>query len=510
VPSTVASSGTRTRVLPPEPFVDLRAYEHAGGGNGLGAARSRDPGAVIDEVDASGLRGRGGAGFPTGRKWRTVCGYETGAVAPPTIVVNGAEGEPGSFKDRAILRRNPYAVLEGALIAAHAIGAATIVLALRRSFDTERQRVEAALEAVGDAGWLAGVRVEVASGPEEYLVGEETALLEVLDGRPPFPRIAPPFRRGVEEIIDASVEEVAAAFADDGLESGSAAGVELAGPTDATVAPPTLVNNVETIANVPGILAHGADWFRSVGSEHSPGTIVCTVTGAVAHASVAEVAMGTTLRQVVEEVGGGPEPGRHLRAVLTGVSGAVIPARALDTPLTYEDMERIGTTLGCGAFIAFDDRTDVAALGAAVARFLAVESCGQCTPCKQDGLALADLFDELRRSQGDGSTLEEIDGRLTTVADGARCNLASQYQEVLRSLLAEFGPELEAHASADAPPGDLELVAPIVDLDGEGATLEHRHLEKQPDWTYDEVWSGRSPADRLAGHDVDAREGSDG
>ena len=183
---------------------------------------------MIAEVEASGLRGRGGAGFPTGTKWRTVAAYGSSVLAT-TVVVNAAEGEPGTFKDRAILRANPYAVLEGALIAAHAVGANEIVFATKARFVEELRRVRSAVDELTNAGWTKDVTISIVEGPAEYLYGEETALLEVIDGRPPFPRIAPPYRRGVVEVLTDD---------DVGSESGLAADVEMATADDETLAPP--------------------------------------------------------------------------------------------------------------------------------------------------------------------------------------------------------------------------------------------------------------------------------
>jgi NADH-quinone oxidoreductase subunit F len=216
-----------SRVLDSEPVPDLPAYVAGGGGEGLATARRLSPSEIIEEIEASGLRGRGGGGFPTGRKWRAVAANRSG-VHPATVVVNAAEGEPGSFKDREILRRNPYRVLEGSLIAARAIGADRVVIALKASFADEAGRVRVAAGELVEAGWLDGVDIEVLEGPSEYLYGEETALLEVLDGRAPFPRVAPPYRHGADELGDGTV---------------SPADVDMAGPAPDALAPPTLVNN---------------------------------------------------------------------------------------------------------------------------------------------------------------------------------------------------------------------------------------------------------------------------
>src|SRR3954452_16871275 len=284
------------RVLPPQPLLALEAYRKAHGGEGLDAARQVEPEALIAEVEASGLRGRGGGGFPTGTKWRTVA-----ADRPPdaasTVVVNGAEGEPGTFKDRTILRTNPFAVIEGALIAALAVGADEVIFGIKKSFTTEARNLVAAIEEVKGAGWADGVTLRVFEGPNEYLYGEETALLETMDGRYPFPRITPPFRRGVRDVVDSEGDARA--------ESGLSAHVEMAGPGSAFAAAPTLVDNVETLANIPHIISRGANWFRTEGTEQSPGTIVCTVTGMTQRAGVGEVIMGTPLREVIDEIGGG-------------------------------------------------------------------------------------------------------------------------------------------------------------------------------------------------------------
>jgi NADH:ubiquinone oxidoreductase subunit F (NADH-binding) len=474
--------GSVSRVLEQQPVTTLDDHVAQGGGSGLRAAEKLGPAAVIEEIEASGLRGRGGAGFPTGRKWRTVAENRSPSF-PTTVVVNGAEGEPGSFKDRAILRANPYRVLEGALIAATAMEATQITIAVKASFEHERRLLEAARAELQREGWLDGTVVAVLAGPSEYLYGEETALLEVIDGRAPFPRIAPPYRHGVDELASGA---------------GSAAPVPMAAPDTGTPAPPTLVNNVETLAHVACILAEGPEWFRREGTAESPGTIVCTVSGDTRRHGVAEFAMGAPLRTVVDSIGGGVRRGREVAAVLTGVSHPLLPAARLDTPLSYEGMEAAGSGLGTAGFIVFDDDTDFAAVAHAVSRFLAIESCGQCTPCKQDGLALAELFDRVRTSQGADHDLRAIDDHIRTVADEARCFLAHQHQQVASSITAMFPDDLRAHTRVDGrSPANEVLIAPIVDFDGDTAVLDDGHRNKQPDWTFDATDSGRSPADRI-------------
>ncbi len=479
------------RVLSPEPVPTLEDYLRGRGGQGLEAAAKVDPETLIAEIEASGLRGRGGAGFPTGRKWRTVAENRS-SVEAATVVVNAAEGEPGTFKDRTILRTNPYPVIEGALIAARAVGADQVIVAMKRSFGPEVARIRAAIDEVREAGWADCVELVVFEGPDEYLYGEETALLEAINGRYPFPRIAPPFRRGVREVVEGADDVTSG--------SGLSAHVEMAAPGDESQAPPTLVNNVETLANVPSIIAQGAAWFRTEGTEQSPGTIVCTVIGSTQRSGVVEVPMGTRLREVIDLAGGGAIPGHRIKAVMPGVANALIAEHLLDTPLTYEAMTAIGSGLGSAGFTVFDDTVDLVAVAAGAARFLAVESCGQCTPCKQDGLALAGLLARLARGEADADDVDVIKLRLATVADEARCSLATQHQVVVSSVVDQFSAEVDAHLTGAAPPVDPVLVVELRDIEGDAAVLDERHRDKQPDWSYDEVDSGKTPAERHGEH----------
>lgn len=478
--------GMVNRVLDREVVGTLGDYSDLDGGRGLELTRRVGAAAIIDLIATSGLRGRGGAGFPTGVKWQTVATSRS-AVDPTTVVVNAAEGEPGTFKDRALLRTNPYRILEGTAIAALAVGAERIRIGIKASFEREIQRLVDAIAETTDAGWFDGLDVGLVLGPSSYLFGEETGLLEVIEGRQPFPRVTPPFRRGVEEGAEG--------------ESRSAAGVELAtlgGEGEA----PALVDNVETLANVPLIVTNGPDWYRELGTDRSPGTIVCTITGATRREGVAELSMGTTLREAIDLIGWGPAERRTIGTVISGTSNALIPASLLDTPLTYEAMRDAGTGLGSAGFIVFDDRTDPVSIARGVSRFLAVESCGQCEPCKRDGLALAELLAAAQASMLTERELAELERRVNTVSDGARCNLARQQEEVVGSLLRLYDRVVVSHVlvgeSAGAPPAaDTIPIAPIVELSGGRAVLDGDQVDKQPDWTYDEVDSGTAPADLL-------------
>jgi NADH:ubiquinone oxidoreductase subunit F (NADH-binding) len=467
------------RVLDPEPTSSLAGYEAGFGGQALAAARAVEPAAVIDAIDAAGLRGRGGAGFPTATKWQTVAAASSPAD-PATVVVNAAEGEPGTFKDRSILRRNPYRVLEGALIAAHAVGADRIVVGTKATFRRELAILVRAVEELRRAKWTAGVAIDVIAGPDLYLLGEETALLEAIAGRPPFPRVAPPYRHGVDETGDAASGAGATLLASEGHQ---------------TPAAPTLVNNVETLANVPGIVERGAGWFRSAGTEDSPGTIVCTVSGSVVRAGVAEVAMGTPLEEVVRIAGGGPAG--PVRAIASGAANPLLPAGGLSAPVSYEGLAAAGGGLGSAGFIVFDDSVDLVAVAHGMARFLGVESCGQCEPCKRDGLGLAEVFERLRTNTSEPVDLAMVGDLASTVADGARCYLATQLQVIVESLLAHFPDALAAHAQGRAAAVEPYLIAPLVDIVDGVAVLDDAHRDRQPDWTTDPTFSGQTPADRI-------------
>jgi NADH-quinone oxidoreductase subunit F len=479
------------RVLPPDAVPNLSAYRQSGGGRGLDAALRLGPAAVVEEITASGLRGRGGAGFPTGRKWGAVSG-NVSPVEPTTVVVNAAEGEPGSFKDRAIVRADPYQVIEGALIAAFTVAADTVIIAVKESFSTEIARLRRAIEQVHDAGWATDVQIGVFEGPAEYLYGEETALLEAIAGRGPFPRVSPPYRHGAEEFGDEP--------------SSSAAQVEMASPGEVTDAPPTLVNNVETLANVPAILAQGADWFRAVGTDDSPGTVVCTVTGHTPRHGVAEVPMGTPLREVIDVIGGGALPGRRHVAAMSGVANPLVEASQFDTPVSYEAMQAIGTGLGTGGYLVFDDTTDFAAVAAGVSRFLGVESCGQCVPCKREGMELAALLERVCKDRSNDLDLVDVDKRLGTVADSARCNLALQHQLVVGSIRRLFSDATGVDTTDGDQAVEPELIAPIVEIEDGRAELDERQRDKQPDWSHDAVDSGKWPATRFEQRSTDAFE----
>jgi NADH-quinone oxidoreductase subunit F len=453
-------------LLPDIPFRSWTDYERAhGGGTGIDAARALGPDGVIDELAAAGLRGRGGAGFPAGRKWASI--RAGGAeVGDRYVVANGAEGEPGTFKDRALMARNPYQVLEGLQIAAETIGALHAFVGVKQSFTAQIGALERAATEMTAAGVLGSIPVSIVTGPEEYLFGEETGLLEVVEGNDPLPREIPPYLMG----LFATTPPV-------GWSAGAPVEDELTGSN------PTLVTNVETLANVPPILARGAAWYRTRGTTESPGTVLVTVVGDVERAGVAEVDLGTPLSAVIEQVGGGPRPGRRVKAILSGVANPVLTAADLDTPLSYEAMAAIGSGLGACGFIVYDDTTDMVAVARMVSRFLFVESCGQCPACKFGTGEVTAYLDTIAKGGGSRREIELIGARLQTVTDANRCYLGTQEQLVISSLLRAFPEDFVAHLEG-ADPAPRLPVPKLVDLADGIATYDDRQSHKQPDWTY--------------------------
>src|SRR3954471_2222254 len=288
-------------LLSDPPVTSLDEYLAGDGGLGLARAQDLGPAQTIKELGLAGLRGRGGGGFPTGRKWSTIAEAEG---TDRYVVCNGAEGEPGTFKDRMLLRTNPYQLVEGVIIAGYAVGATEAFIAVKETFTRERENVVRAVEEMQQAGICQQCTITVVTGPDEYLFGEEKALLEVIEGNAPLPRVLPPYEHG----LFATAPQV-------GWESHEAE----PGHRGGHQSHPTLVNNVETLSNVPHILHRGAEWFRSLGTAESPGNLVVTVVGDTVRAGVAEVELGTPIGEVLESVGGGVGEGRTIKAVLSGV-----------------------------------------------------------------------------------------------------------------------------------------------------------------------------------------------
>ncbi len=426
-------------------------------------------------MSASGLRGRGGAGFPTGRKWASI--RAGGAeVGDRYVVANGAEGEPGSFKDRELMVRNAYQVVEGLAVAAFAMDAAGAYLAVKESFTLQIETLSRAMRELSDADLLGEVPISLVAGPDEYLFGEETGLLEVVEGEDPLPRLFPPYLYGLFTTSpqfgwSAGVDARADVPGGEGPEVGSN---------------PTLVNNVETLANVPLILTRGAEWYRSFGTERSPGVALATVVGDVVRPGVGEVELGTPLVEVLEDVGGGLPDDRSVQAVLSGVANPVLTGDLIGTPVAYEEMREAGSGLGALGFIVYDDTADMVAVAHAVSRFLWIESCGQCPACKFGTGEVTAYLERILIGKGTEHDIELIGARLDTVTDANRCFLGREEQIVIRSLLRAFPGQFVAYLEGTAGPWEPVPIPKIDDLVAGEVLLDRRHARKQADWTFAE------------------------
>jgi len=443
-------------LLPDSPYPTYAAYLAAVGASAVELAKQRSPDAVLDEIKKSGLRGRGGAGFPTGTKWATIVNHP---CRIRDAVVNAAEGEPGTFKDRWLLRYNPYAVLEGLLIGARLVGARGLYVGVKATSTVEIARLRQAVEELAAAGVLEGREVRIVEGPEEYLFGEEKALLEVIEGNEPLPREPhyPPYEKGL-----------------------------FATPLSPN---PALVNNAETFAHVPSIVVHGADSFRRLGTANTPGTCLYTLSGDVQRPGVYEREAGTTLRELIYQAAGGPYQNRSVKAVLSGVAAPVITPNRLDTAADFASMELAGSALGSAGFIVFDDTRSMPRLAQAVSRFLYVESCNQCTACKHGLRTASEALDGLF-----GAPTTKIDDYLRALygarsaPQANRCYLPVQGAALIPSLLETFEEDFEDQLGLPLGSPEPILIAQIRDFDDErrAFTLDDRQARKQPDWSYAE------------------------
>jgi NADH:ubiquinone oxidoreductase subunit F (NADH-binding) len=469
---TVTSSA-----LPSEPKRTLADYSQGAGLDALARALQIGAEATIEAVASAGVRGRGGAGFPTGRKWQSLRGA-IGENDTGFIVVNAAEGEPGTFKDRPLLRDNPFLVLEGALIAAHTLNAHRIVVATKAKYRDVLATIYAAVEELRYERFLDEVVVEVVEGPDAYLFGEETAMLEVIEGEEPLPRHLPPYDYG---LFTTSPQLGWSAGSD---QSASGPTVESANPA--------LVNNAETLAHVALVLRNGSDWYRQMGTKESPGPAIVTISGDVQRSISAEISLGTSLRSVINILAGGVRDEHSIKAVMSGVSNRVLTAEALDAPVSYEGLAAVGGGLGSAGFIVFDDTRNMVDVAYQALRFLHVESCGQCNPCKTGTASMAIGLEELVFGTKPLSrVIDSIARSVSTVADGGRCYLPTQSQLLITSILESFPADVEERRDHG---GDPTLVLPkIVDIVDGRAVVDHTHTHRRPDWSVAEspVWLNR-------------------
>ena len=393
---------------PDRNLTKLAAYREVGGYDQLERARGMEPQALLDELLAANVRGRGGAGFPMGKKASFLA---KGTGKPTYLVVNADESEPGTFKDREIMFTVPHRLIEGCLITAHAIGAEHVFIYIRGEYLKEFELLRAALEQVRKAKLLEGVTIVLHRGAGAYICGEETALLESLEGERGQPRTKPPF------------PAVAGLYAS-----------------------PSLINNVETIATVPLIVEMGGAEYAKVGVENSAGTRVFSLSGNVVNGGNFELELGTSLRELIYDIGGGIPDGRELKAVIPGGSSVpVLTADQVDTGLDFDSMAEAGSMLGSGAVIVIDDRACMVQLGLRVAQFYMHESCGKCTPCREGTRWMVQLLKKIEEGDASQGELDLLLNVCDRILGKCLCPLGDAAAMPIASYVDKFRAEFQAH-----------------------------------------------------------------
>jgi NADH-quinone oxidoreductase subunit F len=394
----------------------LAAYREIGGYDALEQARGLEPSALVDELLESGLRGRGGAFFPMGRKASFLA---RGTGKPTYLVVNADESEPGTFKDREIMFAVPHRLIEGCLITAHAIGCERVFIYIRGEYLAEFEILRAALDEVRAEGLLGGVTIVLHRGAGAYICGEESALLESLEGERGQPRSRPPYP--------------------------AVAGLYQA---------PTLINNVETVATVPVIVAMGAKEYAEIGvPPDSSGTRVFSLSGNVVNGGNYELPMGVTLRELIYDLGGGIPDGRELKAVIPGGSSVpVLTPDQIDTPLDAGSMAEAGSMLGSGAVIVIDDRCCMVQLGLRVAQFYMHESCGKCTPCREGTRWMVQILEKIEDGRAEQGELDLLLDVCDRILGKCLCPLGDAAAMPIASYVDRFRAEFQAHIEAGGCP----------------------------------------------------------
>ena len=378
--------------------------------------KTMHPKDVIAEISKSGLRGRGGAGFPTGKKWE-FCHNAKGDKK--YMVCNADEGDPGAFMDRSILEADPHSVIEGLAIAAYAIGADEAYIYVRAEYPLAVQRIRLALQQAQEQGFLGknilgsnfNYRIHVMEGAGAFVCGEETALMASIEGHSGRPRPKPPFP------------------ANEGLWG-----------------KPTTINNVKTLASIPRIINQGADWFASIGTKTCNGTAVFALTGHVANCGLVEVAMGTTLREIIFTIGGGVPNGKKFKAVQTGgPSGGCIPEKHLDEPVDFDTLAKLGSIMGSGGMVVMDETTCMVDVARYFLDFTQKESCGKCAPCRLGTKQMLDILTRITEGQGKPEDIVTLEGLCESIKKSSLCGLGQTAPNPVTSTLKYFRSEYEAH-----------------------------------------------------------------
>jgi len=401
---------------------------------------------LIEEIQHSGLRGRGGAGFPTGLKWTRVKDAGDSTNIKKYIVCNGDEGDPGAFMDRMLLESYPYRVIEGIAIAAYAVGAHEGYLYVRAEYPAAVQRMSEAIPECEERGFLGddimgsgfSLHLRIMKGAGAFVCGEETALLSSIEGKRGMPRLRPPY------------------------------------PSDIGLwGKPTLVNNVETYSLVPWIIRNGADAFAALGTEESKGTKVFALAGKIVRGGLIEVPMGVTIREIVEQIGGGIADGKRFKAVLIGgPSGGCVPAELAHTPVDYEALTGIGAIMGSGGLVVLDDSDCMVEIARYFLEFTQDQSCGKCTYCRIGTRRMLDILTRLCEGEGKKGDLEELEELAIMIKKGSLCGLGQTAPNPVLSALKYFRDEFEAHLERRCPAGNCKaLIEYSVTDDCIGCTL---------------------------------------
>jgi NADH-quinone oxidoreductase subunit F len=401
--------------------LDIDAYRAAGGFSALAKARAMSPDDVIAELEASGLRGRGGAFFPTGRKWAFVPKPEA-LPKPHYLVVNADESEPGSFKDREIMLRVPFRFLEGCLVAAHGIQSRHVFVYIRGEYEREFEILRDSLEAMRRADLLGGITVVVHRGAGAYICGEETALLESLEGKRGQPRTKPPFP--------------------------AIAGLYAA---------PTAVNNVESITTVTSVFELGATEYAKLGVENSTGTRVFSLSGDVVNPGNYELPHGISLRELIYDIGGGVPGGRALKAVIPGGSStSVLTADDVDVKMDFTSLVEAGSSIGSAGVIVIDDRCCMVQLGIRVSQFYEHESCGKCTPCRVGTKWVTQILQKIEDGRASQTDLDLLLSVCDRIMGKCLCPLGDSDAIAVLSYVDRFRDEYQAHIDLGRCPFDGE------------------------------------------------------
>ncbi|MEX0804712.1 MAG: NADH-ubiquinone oxidoreductase-F iron-sulfur binding region domain-containing protein [Candidatus Binatia bacterium] len=409
----------------PEGREGLEKYRSRGGYDALPKVLKTSAEDVIKQVSDAGLRGRGGAGFPTGRKWALT---REAPEQPRYLVMNGGEDEPGSKKDRVLMENLPHLVIEGVILSAYAIGAAKAYLYINAHYEAATKSITDALAEAKDAGYWGenilgsefSLDIEIVPAPHNYVAGEDTAVIEVIEGKKAWPRQKPPFPVTV------------------GL-----------------FGKPTSVNNVETLANVAPILLHSVEWYRKFGTADSPGTMIFALDDDVNRPGVYELPFGTPLRHLIEECGGGLKNGKKIKAIMSAApSCAFLPPEKIDTPLDHNSMRDAGSALGCGVVRIVSEGTCIVEEVLRIAEFFAAESCGQCPACRMETNTLSMMMKKVQQGQGGQPILEQFGKILAFNKGKGFCSLIAMPGPPIESALKLFPDDFEAHLTTGKCPAN--------------------------------------------------------